>query len=65
MVNRLAEYAVHYKHDLKSAYNQILILIPDRKYTALEVNCKLCQYKRENMGVHLLDTRRQSICTQN
>lgn len=50
MINRLAEYAVYSKYDLKSAYHQIPILHSDRKYTAFQANGNLCQYKSIPFG---------------
>jgi len=45
MVNRLAEYAVCSKYDLKSAHHGIPTLPSDRKYTTFEASGKVWQYK--------------------
>ncbi|XP_064080951.1 uncharacterized protein LOC135197777 [Macrobrachium nipponense] len=51
MVNELSTYRVFLTFDLKSAYHQIPLKEPDKKYTAFKANGRLCQFCRVPFGV--------------
>ncbi|XP_041366948.1 uncharacterized protein LOC121381669 [Gigantopelta aegis] len=51
MINKLANYRVFTRFDLKSAYHQIPIKASDKKYTGFEANGKLYQFCRIPFGV--------------
>ena len=46
LVNKLAEYKVFSKFDLKHAYHQIELLEYDKKYTTFEANGELLDFNR-------------------
>ena len=51
MINNIAKYAVYSTIDLRHAYHQILLLLSDRPYTAIEANGGLYQFCRLPFGV--------------
>lgn len=51
MINALSKYKVFSTFDLRSAYHQIKLSVPERKYTAFEANGKLYEFTRIPFGV--------------